>query len=132
MQIADMVADFHGVFGLAVNAPDTEQLRKLRFRLLREEFEEVEEALYPEPGGGLDPGEDLEHVAKELADLVYVAYGAALSLGIDLDEAIRRVHKANMSKLGDDGKPLLRDDGKVLKGPNYREPDMTGVVTRKV
>ena len=59
---------------------------------------------------------------KELADLVYVCFQYAENLDWDLMEALRRVHKSNMSKLGEDGKPVRRDDGKVLKGPNYRPP----------
>lgn len=122
-----MVRDFHEAFGLVVDAEDTPELRQFRFKLIREEFEEVDEALYPFPGGAFKPP-PLEHVAKELADLAYVLYGTAVSLGIDLDEALRRVHASNMSKLGDDGHALRREDGKILKGPNYQPPDMTGVV----
>jgi predicted HAD superfamily Cof-like phosphohydrolase len=66
-------------------------------------------------------------MAKELADLVIVTYGAALTHGIDLERAVKLVHRSNMTKLVD-GKPVLRDDGKVLKGPNYREPDMSSAV----
>ena len=62
---------------------------------------------------------------KELADLVYVAYQYAENMGWFLDEALDRVHISNMSKLGEDGKPLYREDGKVLKGPNYKPPDLT-------
>ncbi|WP_086846998.1 MazG nucleotide pyrophosphohydrolase domain-containing protein [Amycolatopsis kentuckyensis] len=120
MQTADLVTDFHSIFGLAVNAPDTQELRILRQNLIDEESEEVCNAL-----GWNEP---LEDVAKELADLVYVAYGTAVSLGIDLDEAIRRVHRSNMTKLGPDGEVLRRDDGKILKPPTYQPPDMTGVV----
>ena len=65
---------------------------------------------------------------KELADLVYVCYQYAENLGWDLDEALNRVHQSNMSKLDDAGKPLLREDGKVLKGPNYQPPTLTDLV----
>ena len=65
---------------------------------------------------------------KELADLVYVCYQYAANLGWDLDEAMHRVHESNMSKLGDDGKPILREDGKVLKGPNYQPPDLSDLI----
>ena len=65
---------------------------------------------------------------KELADLVYVCYQYAENLGWDLDEAVRRVHASNMSKLGSDGKPIYRDDGKVLKGPNYQPPNLSDLV----
>ena len=65
-----------------------------------------------------------EHALKELADLVYVCYQYAESMGWFLDEALDRVHKSNMSKLGDDGHPIYREDGKVLKGPNYKPPTL--------
>ncbi len=65
---------------------------------------------------------------KELADLVYVAYQYATNMGWDLDEALNRVHQSNMSKLGEDGRPIYRDDGKVLKGPNYQPPDLTDLI----
>ena len=65
---------------------------------------------------------------KELADLVYVCYQYAENLGWDLDEALHRVHTSNMSKLGEDGKPIYRKDGKVLKGPNYAPPNLDDLV----
>ena len=66
-----------------------------------------------------------EHALKELADLVYVCYQYAENMGWFLDEALDRVHQSNMSKLGEDGKPIYREDGKVLKGPNYKPPDLS-------
>jgi len=65
---------------------------------------------------------------KELADLVYVCYQYAENLGWDLDEALQRVHNSNMSKLDSDGNPIYREDGKVLKGPNYQPPNLTDLV----
>ena len=65
---------------------------------------------------------------KELADLVYVCYQYAENMGWFLDEALDRVHKSNMSKLGVDGKPIYREDGKVLKGPNYKPPTLTDLI----
>jgi len=65
---------------------------------------------------------------KELADLVYVCYQYAENLGWDLDEALNRVHRSNMSKLGEDGEPVYREDGKVLKGPNYQPPNLSDLV----
>ena len=65
---------------------------------------------------------------KELADLVYVCYQYAENMGWFLDEALDRVHKSNMSKLGQDGRPLYREDGKVLKGPNYKPPTLTDLI----
>ena len=65
---------------------------------------------------------------KELADLVYVCYQYAENMGWDLDETMNRVHQSNMSKLGEDGKPIYREDGKVLKGPNYTPPNLEELV----
>ena len=75
-----------------------------------------------------DDDEGKEQIAKELTDLLYVVLGFGVVLGIDLDKTFKVVHDSNMSKLDDDGKPIYREDGKVLKGPNYVKPDMTGVV----
>tara|TARA_R100001594_G_scaffold117084_1_gene152265 strand:+ start:1167 stop:1571 length:405 start_codon:yes stop_codon:yes gene_type:complete len=65
---------------------------------------------------------------KELADLVYVCYQYAANMEWDLDEALHRVHESNMSKLGTDGKPIYREDGKVLKGPNYAPPNLEDLI----
>ena len=73
--------------------------------------------------------EGYEEELKELADLVYVCFQFAENMEWDLEEALHRVHKSNMSKLGLDGKPLRRSDGKVLKGPNYEKPHLTDLVT---
>ena len=120
MGAQDQVAEFHRAFGCAVNGDDTDKVRELRANLVEEEAEETVQALRS--------GDSLLTIARELADLIYVAYGTAISLGIDLDAAITEVHRANMSKLGTDGKPVLRDDGKVLKGPNFIRPDMSSVL----
>ena len=69
-----------------------------------------------------------EQQLKELADLVYVCYQFAANMEWDLDEAMDRIHKSNMSKLGDDGLPIRRADGKILKGPNYQPPILTDLV----
>ncbi|MCZ0981810.1 hypothetical protein O1L60_30850 [Streptomyces diastatochromogenes] len=127
------VAQFHHAFGVSDRITDPETLRALlerRATLIREEFEEVVEAVEAthEKVGGTDfPVEQFEHLAKELADLVYVVFGSADLLGIPLGKAFTRVHKSNMSKLGEDGRPVLREDGKVLKGPNYQPADMGDV-----
>ena len=65
---------------------------------------------------------------KELSDLVYVCYQYAVNMGWNLDEAMHRVHESNMSKLDEYGKPIFREDGKVLKGPMYQPPDLTDLV----
>ena len=72
--------------------------------------------------------EDRCSCLKELTDLVYVCFQYAANMGWDLDEAMIRVHESNMSKLGPDGKPIYREDGKVLKGPNYQPPHLGDLV----
>ena len=69
-----------------------------------------------------------QNCLKELSDLVYVCYQYAANMGWDLDEAMFRVHQSNMSKLDDEGKPIYREDGKVLKGPNYKPPNLADLV----
>ena len=71
---------------------------------------------------------DLVAIADELADIVYVAYGTAVTYGIDLDMVLGEVHRSNMSKLGKDGRPLIRDDGKVIKSDQYFPPDVARVL----
>lgn len=73
-------------------------------------------------------GRNEEDALKELADLVYVCFQYAVNMGWDLDTALDRVHRSNMSKLGSDGLPIYREDGKVLKGPNYKEPTLSDLV----
>lgn len=107
---AKYLEEFHRTF-----VPPGLNVRKVRAELIREEHKEVQEAL---------ACNDRWAIAKELADLVYVCYGTALVYHIDLDVALAAVHFSNMTKLGEDGLPILREDGKVLKGPNYKEPDM--------
>lgn len=120
-----MVREFHEVFGL--DHPDRPtgirpELAAVRQRLLDEEVGEVAEAA---AAAQADPSpKRLAELARELADVVYVTYGTAISHGIDLDAVIAEVHRANMSKLDDDGRPVVRD-GKVQKGPNFRPPDLT-------
>lgn len=99
----------------------------MRMRLIREEYAEVkhelERLLHVRTIEQRD--EVFRSLLKELADLRYVVEGAAVTFGLPLDEAYAEVHRSNMSKLGNDGKPIYREDGKVLKGPNYVEADMT-------
>ena len=71
---------------------------------------------------------DREATLKELADLIYVCAQYAENMNWDIEQALRRVHKSNLSKLGEDGKPIKREDGKVLKGPNYQPPDLSNLV----
>jgi predicted HAD superfamily Cof-like phosphohydrolase len=93
--------------------------RGIQKALIDEEWSEFHEAYHLK--------DDCEQL-KELADLVYVCYQFAASQEWDLDEAFRRVHDSNMSKLDNNGKPIYRADGKVLKGPNYKEPHLLDLI----
>ena len=107
------------VFRLAAEQsidPHDEQVQEMQMTLIREEFNELLEAHINE-----DSDEDKLHTLKELADLVFVCYQYAVARNWNLDTALKRVFESNMSKFVD-GKPLRREDGKILKGPNYQPP----------
>ena len=89
---------------------------KLRIDLIKEELEELTEAMQDE---------NLLEVADALTDILYVTYGAGHAFGIDLDKCFEEVQNSNMSKLGEDGKPIFNEAGKVMKGPNYFKPDLS-------
>ena len=91
----------------------------LRYDLIREELEELKEALEKK---------DIKEVADALTDILYVTYGAGHAFGIDLDKCFEEVQSSNMSKLGADGKPIFNDKGKVMKGPNYFKPNLNKFV----
>ena len=95
--------------------------RSVQHKIIVEEFKEFLEA---EGMLFMHGRNHQEHALKELADLVYVCYQYAENMGWFLDEALDRVHKSNMSKLDEDGNPIYREDGKVLKGPNYKPPNL--------
>ena len=99
--------------------------RAKQHSLLVEEFKEF---LQAEGMLFLSSNEHKENCLKELADLVYVCYQYAANMGWNLEEAMHRVHESNMSKLDEDGNPIYREDGKVLKGPNYQPPDLSDLV----
>ena len=99
--------------------------RTLQKNLIVEEFKEF---LQADLDMALMHPPDREACLKELADLIYVCAQYAENMDWDIEQALRRVHKSNMSKLGDDGKPVKRKDGKVLKGPNYKPPDLSDLV----
>lgn len=115
--------EFHRSFNLPIRrTPGTgidEALAKLRVALLEEEVSEFVTA---------SADKDLIGIADALADIVYVAYGTALTYGIDLNAVLREVHRSNMSKLGPDGNPILRSDGKVVKSEQYFRPDIASVL----
>jgi NTP pyrophosphatase (non-canonical NTP hydrolase) len=106
---------------------------KMQLALIEEEGNEFKEALDAWVGIKDDADEDTlyafkEQVIKELSDLAFVCEQMAAFLGIDLETAMRRVFRSNMSKLDENGKPIYREDGKVLKGPNYQPPDLSDLV----
>ena len=88
---------------------------QLRYDLIKEELDELKQAIRDK---------DMKEVADALTDILYVTYGAGHAFGIDLDKCFDEVQESNMSKLGLNGKPIYNDSGKVLKGPNYFEPDL--------
>jgi predicted HAD superfamily Cof-like phosphohydrolase len=113
------------VFRLAAEQsidPNDELVQEMQMTLIREEFNELLEAHINE-----DNDEDKIHTLKELADLVFVCYQYAVARGWNLDIALKRVFESNMSKFVD-GKPLRREDGKILKGPNYQPPFLDDLV----
>ena len=92
-----------------------EKIQNLRVSLIEEELEELKQAI---------KDKDLKEVADALTDILYVTYGAGHAFGINLDKCFNEVQQSNMSKLGNDGKPIYNEHGKVLKGPNYYKPNL--------
>ena len=135
-----MVAEFHGAFGLpnrlGRGKPDAMHERtELRADLIEEEFDEFLESHQTVYVGSSRlgfyhelVGVDTVAYADALADLIYVCFGAGIEAGIDLNTVLREVHRSNMSKLGEDGQPIYREDGKVLKGPHYSAPNIKEVL----
>lgn len=125
-RIAGQVRDFHLAYELPVaSAPSaglSDGQAELRQSLIEEEVSELRAAA---------TDADIVGIADALADIVYVAYGTALVYGIDLDGVLDEVHASNMTKLGADGRPVRRADGKILKGPDYRPPDIAAVLRRQ-
>ena len=116
------VKTFMETFGQEVKTKtsfSTYKINSLRYDLIKEELEELKEAM---------ENKDLLEVADALTDILYVAYGAGHAFGIDLDKCFEEVQSSNMSKLGEDGKPIYNESGKVMKGPKYFKPDLTKFV----
>ena len=114
----DSVRKFMKTFGQEVKEKagfPNEKIISLRYDLIKEELDEFKEAL---------DKKDLKEVADALTDILYVTYGAGHAFGIDLDKCFEEVQNSNMSKLGEDGKPLYNEKGKVLKGPKYFKPNL--------
>ena len=113
------VGTFMKTFGQEVKTSaslSTEKINKLRIDLIKEELEELTEAIN---------NKDLLEVADALTDILYVTYGTGHAFGIDLDKCFDEVQNSNMSKLDEDGKPIYNESGKVMKGTNYFKPDLS-------
>lgn len=112
------VEEFHKVFGHPIADKPTlasDDRTALRIELIREELEELKQAI---------ANDDIVGIADALGDLEYVINGAALEFGIDLPKVVEEIHRSNMTKLGSDGKPIYREDGKILKGEAYEPPNL--------
>lgn len=120
----ERVKQFMDTFGQEVKSspefPDP-VIQMLRVELIKEELQELQEAIH---------AKDIVEVADALTDLLYVVYGAGAAFGIDLDACFEEVHESNMSKLMPDGTVKRREDGKVLKGPNFFEPNLKKVLDK--
>jgi len=114
----DDVKTFMQTFGQEVKIKaefPKEKIVKLRYNLIKEELNELQNAIKTK---------DLKEIADALTDILYVTYGAGHAYGIDLDKCFKEVQKSNMSKLGEDGKPIYNEKGKVMKGSKYFEPNL--------
>ena len=114
----EKVGKFMKTFGQEVkNKPglSSEKINNLRISLINEELEELKEAI---------KNNDLKEAIDALTDILYVTYGAGHAFGVNLDECFDEVQRSNMSKLGEDGKPIYNEIGKVMKGPKYFKPDL--------
>ena len=119
---SELVEDFMEAMGQEVNAIPTfpeEEVQRLRLDLIEEELDELHYAI---------ANKDMVEIADALGDLLYVVYGAGHAFGIDLDECFKEIHASNMSKLGPDGKPIKREDGKVLKPDTFFPPDLKSIL----
>ena len=116
------VKNFMNTYGQEVKEnpefPDS-KIVQLRIDLIQEELNELKEAIN---------NNDIVEVADALTDILYVTYGAGHSFGVDLDSCFNEVQNSNMSKLGEDGKPIYNDSGKVMKGPNYFKPNIKKII----
>ena len=118
----ELVEDFMEAMGQEVNVVPTfpeEEIQRLRLDLIEEELDELHYAI---------DNKDMVEIADALGDLLYVVYGAGHAFGIDLDECFKEIHASNMSKLGPDGKPIKREDGKVLKPDTFFPPDLKTIL----
>ena len=123
----DAVQEFHEAFKINVNQEPTldlsDQIKELRFNLMKEENEEYLEAVQ---------NNDLVEVADALGDMLYILCGTILTHGMQhkITEVFEEIQRSNMSKLGENGNPILREDGKVMRGPNYFKPNIESILKR--
>ena len=121
----DKVSEFHKMFKLGMEKQPVSRLKndksKLRFELMKEENEEYMEAV---------DNDDIVEVADALGDMLYILCGTIIEHGMTelIEEVFDEIHRSNMSKLGEDGKPVYREDGKVMKGPGYFKPDIAKII----
>ena len=114
----EKVGLFMKTFGQEVKVKasfSSDKINKLRVDLIEEELDELKEAINKK---------DLQETIDALTDILYVTYGAGHAFGVNLDKCFEEVQNSNMSKLGDDGKPIFNENGKVMKGPNYFKPNL--------
>ncbi|MDP9799961.1 putative HAD superfamily Cof-like phosphohydrolase [Arcanobacterium wilhelmae] len=139
----ELVRQFHEVYNLPIvsDSPNVDRERvHMRMSLIAEEFTELVGAVYGEAASAIvtdafeqavgadDGNRDTVATADALGDLVYVIYGMALETGIPMADVLAEIQDSNLSKLGADGAPIYREDGKVLKGPNFHDPDLAKVL----
>jgi predicted HAD superfamily Cof-like phosphohydrolase len=125
-QYVNMVGEFHQVFDQKDATKPTlvpKNLGKLRYSLLLEENKEYLEAVEKE---------DIVEIADALGDQLYIIYGTILKHGLQdkIEDVFKEIHRSNMSKLGADGRPIYREDGKILKGPGYTRPDIASIINK--
>ena len=119
----EKVKAFMNTFGQEVKEKTefpNEKIIKLRYDLIKEELEEIKEAIEQK---------DMIEIADALTDILYVTYGAGHAFGINLDKCFNEVQESNMSKLGEDQKPIYNENGKVMKGPSYFKPNLNKYLT---
>ena len=118
----ESVKKFMKTFGQEVKEKaefPSDKITTLRYELIKEELAELKDAIEKK---------DIKEAADALTDILYVTYGAGHAFGINLDDCFKEVQNSNMSKLGEDGKPIYNDKGKVMKGPNYFKPNLNKFV----
>lgn len=126
MKLQEQARQWREAFDVKSDSDQSSEQYNLQIDLIEEEFKEVLDAF---DKADQDKIETQAAILKELADLVFVCYQAAENMGWDLDEALDRIFKSNMSKLDDQGRPIRSATGKVLKGPNYQPPSLTDLVS---